>query len=140
MSPTGTAADRPPATDAPPAIAPLPALRDRRVLVVDDAVAVARSTARLLELFGGLPATAHSGAEALERLSTSDFDLLIIDLGLPDLDGAEVLRRARALRPHQRAVLVSGLPPADRPPGGVRFVAKPFAIATLLAAVEAALG
>ncbi len=133
----GVASDR--RQQATPAVAPLPCLRGRRVLVVDDVVAVARSTARLLELFGGVPTVAHSGADALRHLEQGGADLLIIDLGLPDLDGREVLRRARALRPDQRALYVSGLPPDDPRLGDVALVAKPFQLAKLLAAVEAAL-
>ncbi len=134
--------DAPAAASVPAAratVAPLPALRGRCVLVVDDSVPVARSTAKLLELFGAVAVTAHSGADALRRLELADFDLLVVDLGLPDLDGREVLRRARQRRPAQAALFVSGLPCDDALPAGVLLVAKPFQLATLLAAVEGAL-
>lgn len=128
-----------PSSDRPPAVAPLPALRGRRVLVVDDTVAVARSTARLLELFGATTEVVHSAAGALQRLEARRFDLLIIDLGLPDLDGRELLRRARVWRPDQDALFVSGLPPDDPLPAGVTLLTKPFPVTALLAAIEGAL-
>src|SRR5690606_32421058 len=103
LEPGRAATDAPPPPGGlaarPPKIAPIPALEGRRVLVVDDSVPVARSTARLLELFGARPLAVFSGAEALRRLEAAAFDLVVLDLGLPDLDGCEVLRRARALRP-----------------------------------------
>lgn len=138
------------ATDAPPPpgglaarapkIAPVTALEGRRVLVVDDSVPVARSTARLLELFGARPQAVFSGAEALRRLEAAAFDLVLLDLNLPDLDGREVLRRARALRPGLPAIFVSGLLPTGAlREDGVELLAKPFALSALLAAIEAAL-
>lgn len=135
----GVGARSAPTSDAPPAIAPVPALRGRRVLVVDDVVAVARSTARLLDLFGATTEVAHSATAALQLLQSRRFDLLIIDVGLPDLDGLELLRRARTRRPDQDALLVSGLPVDDPLPAGVTLVPKPFPLTTLLGAIEGAL-
>jgi CheY-like chemotaxis protein len=127
--------------DAAPRLPPLPALVGRRVLIVDDVVPVALSTARLLDLFGGVPSVVHSGADALARLAATDpIDLLILDLGLPDLDGREVLARARALRPALPVIVVSGLSQDGAPLGPrVGFLAKPFPLGRLLTAVEDAL-
>lgn len=116
-------------------------LRGARVLVVDDVVAVARSTARLLEHFGARAVAVHTAAEALARLDAAPFDLLIVDVGLPDLDGRALLARARARRPDLPAILVSGLPAPDdgAPAPAAAFLAKPFQLSRLLAAAEAAL-
>lgn len=130
-----TTAPAPP-REGTPGVQPVPVLRGRTVLVVDDVAQVARSTGRLLELFGARPSLAQSGAEALRLIEGEDFDLLIVDLGLPDLDGAELLRRVRARRPRQRALFVSGLPPGEALPAGAALVSKPFSVADLLAAVE----
>ncbi|MCO5171915.1 MAG: response regulator [Planctomycetes bacterium] len=119
-----------------------PPLRGARVLVVDDVPAVARSTARLLEHFGARAVAVDSGAEALARLEAAPWDLLIVDVGLPDLDGLAVLARARVLQPGLPAILVSGLP---RPTTAAlneptaAFLGKPFPLSKLLAAAEAAL-
>ncbi len=127
------------AAPASPRVGPLSVLVGRSVLVVDDVVPVACSTARLLGAFGGTASVVHSGLAALERLDVEPVDLLILDLCLPDLDGREVLARARALRPALPVVLVSGVP-YDEPLGpNVSFLEKPFALARLLAAVEDAL-
>lgn len=130
------------ATSGAPRVPPLPALVGQRVLVVDDVAQVACSTAKLLHLFGGVAAASHSGTDALARLEAAPVDLLILDLGLPDVGGREVLARARALHPTLPVIVISGLPAdEDEPPlgRGVSFLAKPFALAELLGAVEDAL-
>ena len=67
-----------------------------RVLIVDDDpinVAVAR---RYLERQGQLAVSASSGAEAVGLVESADFDLVLLDLGLPDMDGFEACRLIRA--------------------------------------------
>ena len=69
----------------------------RRVLVVDDNVDAAAGLARLLEFRGHDVAIAHAGASALEALERHDPELVLLDLGMPGMDGFEVARRMRAL-------------------------------------------
>jgi DNA-binding response OmpR family regulator len=66
-----------------------------RILVVDDDAAVRRSIDRALRLEGYDVVTVPSGGEALEALAQAPPDALILDLGLPDLDGLEVCKRIR---------------------------------------------
>ncbi len=66
-----------------------------RILVVDDDLAVRRSIDRALRLEGYEVVTVPSGGEALEELAQTPPDALILDLGLPDLDGLTVCRRMR---------------------------------------------
>jgi CheY-like chemotaxis protein len=68
----------------------------RRILVVDDNVDGAESLALLLELGGHEIATAHGGREALAVAATFAPDVVLLDIGLPELDGYEVARRLRA--------------------------------------------
>ena len=67
-----------------------------RVLVVDDEPQIHRFLAPALEAAGYTPLRADTGAEGLALLATRRPDALILDLGLPDLDGKMVLERARA--------------------------------------------
>jgi signal transduction histidine kinase/CheY-like chemotaxis protein len=71
------------------------ALPRRRVLVVDDNAINLRVAAGLLERLGQLVTTASSGTEALDVLSQQAFDLVLMDLHMPDLKGTEVTRRVR---------------------------------------------
>ncbi len=69
----------------------------RRILVVDDNRDAAASLAMVLELDGHQVETAGDGREALERLAQTPMDVVLLDIGLPELDGYEVARRMRAL-------------------------------------------
>ena len=67
-----------------------------RILVVDDDLAVCRSIDRALRLEGYEVQTVASGGEALEVMASHAPDALVLDLGLPDLDGLAVCRRIRS--------------------------------------------
>jgi CheY-like chemotaxis protein len=82
----------------------------RRILVVDDNVDAAETLAALLELQGHRVAVAHDGEGALQRVRESVPDTVLLDLGMPGMDGYEV---ARALRDNPstrgaRIIAVSG--------------------------------
>jgi PAS domain S-box-containing protein len=69
-----------------------------RVLVVDDNQEVAESVALLLSVFGHETTVVNSGFEAVERACATRPDVMIVDLGMPGMDGFEVARRVRAER------------------------------------------
>jgi signal transduction histidine kinase/ActR/RegA family two-component response regulator len=74
----------------------VPMLPPRRMLVVDDNRDAADTLAALLGRLGATVAVAYGGAEALERMSTFAPDVVLLDIGMPELDGYEVARRIRA--------------------------------------------
>lgn len=71
----------------------------QRILVVDDEVEVAEVFAEILESVGHDVEIAHGGLAGLEALRQRDFDLIISDLRMPDLDGRALSERAEALKP-----------------------------------------
>lgn len=75
---------------------PLPAPADRRVLLVEDDAIAADVVARMLSELGATVAVARSAADALRAATAERPDLVVLDLGLPDADGREVLRALRA--------------------------------------------
>jgi CheY-like chemotaxis protein len=82
----------------------------RRVLVVDDNADAANSLAALLGLRGHRARAVHSGREALECIDSFEPDVVLIDIGLPELNGYELAERLRA-RPDAaelRLVAVTG--------------------------------
>jgi signal transduction histidine kinase/CheY-like chemotaxis protein len=78
-----------------------------RVLVVDDNVDVARSFAMLLEAMGQEVQIAHSGADALAAVSACPPDVVLLDIGLPGMDGYETAARLRAEHPPHKLRLVA---------------------------------
>lgn len=67
-----------------------------RILLVDDDTAIQRATAPLLRSYGYDVEVAGTAAEALKSFVGRQPDVVILDLGLPDIDGVEVCRRMRA--------------------------------------------
>jgi two-component system, OmpR family, response regulator len=113
-----------------------------RMLVVEDDDRIARLVTRALEADGYAVDRAATGPEGLSSALARDFDLVILDLMLPGMDGAEVLDRLIEQRPEQRVVVLSAVPEigarvACLEAGAADFVGKPFAVAELLARVRA---
>jgi signal transduction histidine kinase/DNA-binding response OmpR family regulator len=79
----------------------------RRILVVDDQADVADTTAAMLGLSGHEVRTARDGREALEQAVAFEPEVVLLDIGLPQMDGYEVARRLRQLEPTRRALLVA---------------------------------
>ena len=81
---------------------------NRRVLVVDDNRDAAASLGMLLELTGCTVSVAFDGRQALEQLDSFEPDAVLLDIGMPEMDGYEVARRMRA-NPRGRGVLLVAL-------------------------------
>lgn len=85
-------------------------IRPQRILIVDDNADAAHSLGMLLELKGHRVESVYTSREALERVEALDPEIVLLDIGLPDLDGYEVARRLRAARPSasMRLIAVTG--------------------------------
>jgi PAS domain S-box-containing protein len=75
----------------------LPSLADVRALVVDDQLDARILICRLIEESGGRCSLAENGTEALRLLDEEDFNILISDVGMPEFDGYELIRRIRTM-------------------------------------------
>jgi CheY-like chemotaxis protein len=133
---------------APPeaAAAAQPAVRGKRILVVDDEQTVADLLAELLDLDGHGVETAANGVLALSKLETGRYDLILSDLRMPELDGPglyrEAVRRNPALR--QRFVFLTGDTlardtAAFLEEAGALTVSKPFSVPEIQRVVQEAL-
>ena len=87
---------RPPALSLPAARVPA-SMASRRMLIVDDNHDAAESMAMLQTLYGHETRTAHSGPEALEIVADFLPQVVLLDIGLPEMDGYEIAQRIRAL-------------------------------------------
>jgi CheY-like chemotaxis protein len=79
----------------------------RRILVVDDNRDAAKSLAMLLKQMGHQIETAHDGLEAVEKAATFDADVILLDIGMPRLNGYEAARRIRDEQPDSGVMLVA---------------------------------
>ena len=91
----------------PERIAESPKRRSSRILVVDDNVDTANGLSRLLKLLGHEVRTAHNGRESHEIAKLQCPDFVLLDIGLPEMDGYEVARRLRGDENCRRAVIVA---------------------------------
>ena len=113
-----------------------------RVLVVDDDAALARALAINLKARGYDVAVAHTGRDALEGLAKLHPDVVVLDLGLPDLDGLDVLHGVRGWN-DVPVVVLSARTTSDEKvdaldAGADDYVTKPFEMNELLARIRAA--
>src|SRR5689334_24340352 len=84
-----------------------------RVLLVEDDSATAASIELMLRAEGFICDTTDLGEDGLEIGKLYDYDIIILDLMLPDIDGYEVLRRLRAARVKPPSLILSSLPELD---------------------------
>jgi two-component system, OmpR family, KDP operon response regulator KdpE len=114
-----------------------------RILLVDDEPAIQRSVGLLLRARGYDVQIAGTGAEALAISAQQQPDLVVLDLGLPDLEGTEVCRRIRAASQVPIVVLSARGAEADKVNaldlGADDYVTKPFGPDELLARIRVAL-
>jgi two-component system KDP operon response regulator KdpE len=114
-----------------------------RILVVDDEAQIRKFLRIALEASGFEVVEATHGAEGIARCATASPTLVILDLGLPDMDGKEVVRRIREWSEVPILVLSVRQSEAEKvaslDAGANDYVVKPFGIAELLARVRALL-
>ncbi len=113
-----------------------------RILLAEDDSVLADGLTRSLRQSGYAIDCVKNGQDADLALSTQDFDLLILDLGLPKLSGLEVLRRLRARNSHLPVLILTAGDSVEQRVKGLDlgaddFMAKPFALSELEARVRA---
>ncbi|MBP7065928.1 response regulator [Ferrovibrio sp.] len=112
-----------------------------RILVAEDEVAVREFIRRVLELRGHEIVTVGDGAEALVKLNRLRFDLLLTDIGMPNMDGLELALKVARDHPALPVLMMSGYAVERRRAADLADLArgllqKPFSMVDLAAAVE----
>lgn len=111
------------------------------ILIVDDEKDMLSAIAKILQALGHQPVTLASGAQAIHLLETHEFDLILCDLFMPEIDGMKVIEKAHELTPNTPVVILSAYGTIDRAvlaikAGAFDFLEKPFEIENLKAAIE----
>src|SRR3954452_5043283 len=113
---------------------------DRQLLIVDDDPLMTDSLAFLLQQEGYEVTVAATGTDALHMARATPPDLVLLDIGLPDLNGVEVCRRLRTFWNGPVIMLTARRQEADKvirlDAGADHYVTKPFASSELLARVR----
>lgn len=115
-----------------------------RVLVVDDEPRIVSFVSRALSAEGFQVDGVHDGIRALELAKTGRYELVVLDLLLPHLNGISVLRDLLESRPDQRVLVLSALSDVETKVrclefGASDYLSKPFSLAELIARVRARL-
>ena len=113
-----------------------------RVLLVEDDPVMAKSVELMLKSTGMVVDTTDMGEDGLEIGKLYDYDIIILDLMLPDMDGLEVLRRLRDARVETPVLILSGLTESEMKVKGLGsgaddYLTKPFDKNELLARIQA---
>ena len=113
-----------------------------RILIVEDELPVARQIASALTEDGHDPKTVHSGEAALEAVGKGPFDLIVLDVRLPGIDGFELLGRLREQHLSGRVLLLTARSAVEDRVTGLQlgaddYLPKPFAMRELVARVRA---
>jgi DNA-binding response OmpR family regulator len=113
-----------------------------RILIVEDDIRLARQIASAVTEAGHDPVMVHDGESALERALEGSFDLIVLDVGLPRMDGFEVLRRLRSQHGANRVLILTARRELKDRVAGLQlgaddYLPKPFAMPELVARVRA---
>jgi len=113
-----------------------------KILIVEDELPVARQIVAALTEDGHDPKAVHSGEAALEQLGKAPFDLIVLDVRLPGIDGFELLERLREQHLASRVLLLTARSAVEDRVTGLQlgaddYLPKPFAMRELVARVRA---
>lgn len=116
-------------------------VRRASVLVVDDDAAIRRTLSRILEKEGYLVEAVESGGKAIEVSNERFFNVALIDIRLPDMEGIELLEKLKRTEPKMVKIIITGYPSLKNAVEAVNkgadgYVLKPFDAGELLATIE----
>jgi DNA-binding NtrC family response regulator len=116
-----------------------------RILVVDDDESIRKTLAIILGEQGYQVDTAENGKEAVSKSITKVYNLALIDIRLPDMEGIELLTRMRDTIPRMRKIIITGYPTISNAIDAVNrradaYVLKPFKMDKVLETIKEQLG
>jgi len=114
----------------------------KRILIVDDEEIVVRSCLRILSSDEYKVDVANNGLDALTKIAEQDYDMLILDIMMPKMNGMEVLQRVKESHPDIDVIMITGLNEIDTAVkamklGAFDYLPKPFFVEELIARIIA---
>ncbi len=114
-----------------------------KVLIVDDEERFRNTMCKLLKVRGLTACTASSGQEALAELKSNPYDLVILDIRMPEMNGVQLLSEIRKIDSEIEAIIMTGYASVDTAKeimklGGYDYLLKPYDIEELMEKIEAA--
>jgi DNA-binding NtrC family response regulator len=111
------------------------------ILIIDDEKDMLSACAKILRALGHRPVTLASGAQAIHLIETHEFDLILCDLFMPEVDGMTVIEKAHELIPNTPVVIFTAYGTIDRAvqaikAGAFDFLEKPFEVENLKIVIE----
>jgi len=111
-----------------------------RILIVDDEEGIRKSLEAVLEDKGCLVDTAENGQEAITKSKTKFYNLALVDIRLPDMDGVALLTEMRETTPKMARIIITGYPSLDNAIAAVNkgadgYIVKPFTMENLLGTI-----
>ena len=115
--------------------------KNARILVVDDEESIREVLATILEEEGFTVDTASTGKEAIEKSNDSYYNLALIDIRLPDMDGTELLTAMRKTTPEMAKIIITGYPSLQNAmeainKGADNYILKPFKVENVLGTID----
>jgi DNA-binding response OmpR family regulator len=99
-----------------------------KILIVEDDSFILTFTSKILKSQGYLVTTAMTGKDALAKVQTSNYNLLLLDIGLPDMTGTEILRKIREINQDIIVIMMTGNPQLDSSIDSVNYGADGYLI------------
>lgn len=112
-----------------------------RILLAEDDDSMRNFLARSIERAGHIVVAVETGTKALPLVASGDFDLLLTDIVMPEMDGIELAQRSANLAPAMRVMFITGfaavaLNKKDAIPGNAKVLSKPFHLRDLVGEIN----
>jgi len=112
-------------------------IEEARILIIDDEESIRKSLKLALEREGYLVNTAENGREAIKKSKRRFYNLALVDLRLPDMDGIELLTKMRETVPKMVKIIITGYPSLENAIEAVNrgadgYIVKPYTMENLL--------
>jgi len=132
-------------TDRPASTQDMPAIPPGNLLIVDDEVAQMQALCRTLEMEGYRTVGCTSAGDALRALQSGEFDLLLTDLNMPEMDGIDLIRAALSVDGNLVGIMMTGQGSISTAVSALKagahdYILKPFTLSAILPVLSRALG